>query len=237
MKKEKELYLVMSAFAGSYLDERDKENIGHENINFFKPSNDERYFLWFNSSGLMPKRLENFKGNITLLIVQNLKTRNREFKILALAKKCRLVNAIPNLKKYIENNVKYGNILAKDIFKDNTYQGSSDDNDTIATFFTEPENVYVPQDNVKPIIIRNIDGADIKQNMANQPMRIYIKDVEAFLKMINDDIQWKQFDKIKEELPGYKRKKDEYKVDNQDDLTPESKRKFEIYKFLDKTHF
>ena len=27
----------------------------------------------------MPKRLENFKGIITLLIVQNLKTRNREF--------------------------------------------------------------------------------------------------------------------------------------------------------------
>ncbi|HOC98216.1 MAG TPA: hypothetical protein PKK80_04200 [Bacilli bacterium] len=25
MKKEKELYLVMSAFAGSYLDERDKK--------------------------------------------------------------------------------------------------------------------------------------------------------------------------------------------------------------------
>lgn len=72
--------------------------------------------------------------------------------------------------------------------------------------------------------------------MANQPMRIYIKDVEAFLQMINDDIQWKQFDKIKEELPGYKRKKDEYKIDNQDDLTPESKQKFEIHKFLKKTN-
>lgn len=68
----KELNIVTNVFSGSYLEERESENIGHENINFFMPENTKgKYLLWLNHNGTFPENYRAFSGYINLLIVSN----------------------------------------------------------------------------------------------------------------------------------------------------------------------
>ena len=65
--------IVMNTFSGRYLQERSNNNICHENINFFCPSNcqidgKDQYLLWLNCDGNIQKKLMNYNGNITLLM-------------------------------------------------------------------------------------------------------------------------------------------------------------------------
>lgn len=211
------LYLVMNSFSGRYLGERSKKNIGHENINFFMPTgSDGKYFLWFNCDGIFPSsRTQDYDGEINLLMVTNFANEKDKFRVLAYAKNCHLVEGaiIPGQKEdaknrrhraFMENypNAKYGNAALEDIFADNTYQGNPDSCNTLATFYTEPQNILAPVDQSLTIQIKNTEGADIKQNMANEKMRMYIKDNEAFENLINS-FEWQCFDAERNILPGY----------------------------------
>lgn len=214
------LYLVMNTFSGRYLTEQSNKNIGHENINFFMPENTNgKYLLWFNAGGTIDKKYLKNKTDITLLMVTNYANEPDKYRVLAKAENCQLVNGAnitglkkenreKRYKKFLEsfNNATYGTQTIQDIFKDNTFHGEPDPENTLATFMTDPENVFVPNDKTYTIQIKNhknkAPNADIKQNMSNEQMRMYISNENEFKNIISK-IEWIPFDTTKKELPEY----------------------------------
>lgn len=96
------LYLVMNTFSGRYLTEQSNKNIGHENINFFMPKNTNgTYLLWFNSNGTIDKKYLKNNPDITLLMVTNYANESDQYRVLAMAKNCNIVDGadITGLKK------------------------------------------------------------------------------------------------------------------------------------------
>ena len=211
------LYIVMNSFSGRYLKEASNNNIGHETINFFKPkikSKPNLWLLWLNSGGIYPKIYKNFNGNITLLMVTNDINEKNKYIILAKAEKCNIVDGATisgesdkekneRFNKFLDffDEVKYGKKTLQEIFKDNVYHGKIDGKNTLATFYTEEENIFVPEVNTKILIAEN-DSADIKQNMSNESMRLYVKDNKSFNELMNK-IKWVGVDKKKNELPNF----------------------------------
>jgi hypothetical protein len=240
----KELNIVTNVFSGSYLEERESENIGHENINFFMPENTKgKYLLWLNHNGTFPENYRAFSGYINLLIVSNAGTGNYEYRILAYAKECEIVPGatipgqsldaqLTRYRRFLARfpNATYGSKTIQDIFKDNTYQNIAEEKNTLATFYTKPENVYVPKHQNIIIKIREEDDADLKQNLG-QVMRMYVEDRndEDFENLINK-IEWLPFDLEKKILPGYPKDKNNY-IGDSDSKAAQNK---EIYKFLEK---
>ncbi len=218
------LNLVMNTFSGRYLGERSNKNIGHENINFFMPSNtDGFYLLWFNCDGVFPVQYRAHDGEINLLMVTNFANEKDKFRVLAFAKNCHLIPGvtIPSQKPESKNarhtaflskfgNAQYGHETLENIFLDNTYQGNPDGDNTLATFYTSPDNISVPDDPNLTIQIRDVDGADIKQNMANEKMRMYIKDDDSFDALIKS-INWIPFDREHNILPGFNPNSNDFK--------------------------
>ncbi len=221
------LNVVMNTFSGRYLGERSDKNIGHENINFYMPDNTNgKYLLWFNSDGVFPESRKEADGDITLLMVTNFANEKDKFRVLALAKNCHIIPGvlIPSQQEKAKKdrnlefikefpNAKYGTVTIQKIFRDNTYHGNPDGKNTLATFYTEPQNVFVPKDKKTTIIIsKDNKNADIKQNMANEKMRMFITNSNnnVFEQLINT-IKWEQFDSQNKILPGYPKNSDNFK--------------------------
>ena len=218
------LNLVMNTFSGRYLGKRSNKNIGHENINFFMPSNtDGFYLLWFNCDGVFPVQYSTHDGEINLLMVTNFANEKDKFRVLAFAKNCHLIPGvtIPSQKPESKNarhtaflskfgSAQYGHETLENIFLDNTYQGNPDGGNTLATFYTSPDNISVPSNPNHTIQIRDVDGADIKQNMANEKMRMYIKDNDSFDALIKS-INWIPFDRKQNILPGFNPNSNDFK--------------------------
>ena len=196
----------MNTFSGRYLTEQSNKNIGHESMNFFLPNGtDDNFLLWLNSSGIINAELNKPDIDITLLMVTNFENEADKFRVLGLAKNCKVVDGadIPDnsntrkirFDKFNEQfpNAKYGNTLVKDIFKDNTYQGKPDGENTLATLFTNKRNVFVPSDPNWTIRIKEDSNADIKKNMGNERMRIYIEDDAEFENIVGGDDKWIEF--------------------------------------------
>ena len=223
--------IIMNTFSGRYLKERANNNIGHENINFFCPSDcqidgKDQYLLWLNCDGNIQKELMNYNGNITLLMVTNFANEKDYFRVLALAEKCYIINGVTTgtqkeqakkiryeafNRQFPEAN--YGGKKLKDIFDENTYQGVLDQTNTLATFYTEPQNVKVPSDINKTIRIKNDSTADIKQNMANEKMRMFITDENlSDAKKVIQDISWIPYDAEKGHLEYYPKCSNHYKA-------------------------
>lgn len=218
--------IVMNTFSGRYLLERSSKNIGHENINFFKPNGcGDKFFLYFNCDGTVKKSMKQYDGEITLLMVTNFANEKDKFRILGLAKKCHIINGatIPSQREEAKNkrhrlfmeqfpNVTYGNVSLEDIYLDNTYQGKLDGNNTLATFWVDEKDIFVPKNENLTIQIKDIDGADIKQNMANEKMRMLVKDNENF-ERLTKSIEWLPFDSKNNCLPRFPMNSDYYKED------------------------
>ena len=223
-------FIVMNTFSGRYLQERSNSNIGHENINFFCPSNcqidgKDQYLLWLNCDGNLQKDLMNYDGNITLLMVTNFANEKDCFRVLAIAEKCHIINGVTTGSQKEEAKksrfdafnlqfpeANYGGKKLKDIFDENTYQGILDQTNTLATFYTEPQNVKVPCDINKTIRIKNDPTADIKQNMANEKMRMFITDENVSdVEEVIQHISWIPYDAEKGYLKYYPQCSDYYK--------------------------
>ncbi len=225
-KYDEEIFLVMNSFSGRFLEEQLNGNIGHECMNFFLPDNTNgNFLLWFTNSGKVNKTCEKSNGKITLLIVTNENSIKNGYRVLAKAENCQIVDGATiesNEKQCKEQrrekskkqfgNSNYNNVNIIDIFKNNTYKGKPDPDDLLATFFTNKKNVYVPKE-ITIISISEDSGSDIMQNMANEKMRLYVKDKEKFVKLINN-IKWLGFDDSKNMLPGYPRDSSKFKPNN-----------------------
>lgn len=217
----------MNTLTGSYLEDNNGKNIGHECINFFTPKSDkskkgekkeDEYFLWFNASGKMPKQKEEiyeditdekYRENITLLMVSKQKNQKNMYRVLAKAEKCSVINGVTETsddedkKKTRYNefckqfpNVIYGKSTIQDIFKDNVSKGIPDGINTLATFYTYPNNIYIPKDPSWTIKLDKQAKAGakdvIRQNMS-RVMRMFIKldNRNDFEKIINSP-NWKR---------------------------------------------
>ncbi len=217
------LNLVMNTFSGRYVTERGSRNIAHENMNFFKPDNYDKFFLWFNSNGNIPEKYLDYDGNITLMMVTNFANEKDKFRILALAKNCHIIpeatitarnidekNEIHN--KFLERfpRIDYGANTLQGIYSDNSYKGEHDYYHF--TFWTESSNIFVPENETLTITINNIENADIKQNMSNESMRMYINDNSSFNQLVTN-IRWLPFDKKSNIIPHFSRNSSNYKND------------------------
>lgn len=238
--EKKKLYVVMNTFSGSYFEENDGRNIGHECINFFTPESgaNNKHLLWFNSDGKFNSTYANCDGNITLIMVTNFAAEIDKYRILAVAKNCSIIPGVKiptnsyNAKQDRYNefiNSSYGNASyfgkkIVEIFKDNTYQGVLEGNNTLATFYTEPENVLIPKDANATITIKNIDEenlgkihTDINQNFSNEKMRMYItEDNELAIKTLLDienSNKWIQINSVEDQPPRYSTNLANYKQD------------------------
>ena len=208
--------LVMNTFSGRYLLEQSNKNIGHENINFFKPTGcDDKWLLWFNCDGIVSKTILQDDGNINILMVTNFANEADKFRVLAFAKNCHIINGVttPSQSNQAKKsrfdafnnqfeNVSYGNVLLRDIFANNTYQGKPDSENTLASFWTDTNSIFVPEDENITIRIKKESTADINQNMANEKMRMYIEDDDSFDKLIKR-ISWIGYDNLNNCLPHF----------------------------------
>lgn len=217
-------YIIMNAFSGRYLTEESNKNIGHESMNFFMPDGtDGNFLLWFNSSGIISESMKGYDGKICLLMVTNHANEPDKFRVLALARDCKIINGatIPDSENSRKQrfksfnrqfpDAKYGNTLVKDIFKDNIYQGKPDSENTLATLYTNKNNMFVPRNQTWTIRIKDDPTADIKQNMANEKMRIYVKNDSEFKALINKPNCWIKFDSRSKRLANYPKNSDSYK--------------------------
>ena len=212
------LYIVMNTFSGEYLKESSSKNIGHENINFFSPKTRKSkniWFLWLNHDGILNDKYRIYDGKINLLMVTNDSIEKDKYIILARADNCKIVNGSlisgqnkeNREKRYNEfikefPDVKYGKKRIQDIYKNNIDKKMNNGINTLATFFTENKNICVPKETTK-IVIKDCANADIKQNMANERMRMFIKDNISFEQLINN-IEWIGIDKKRNILPSFK---------------------------------
>ena len=216
-------YIIMNTFSGRYLTEESNKNIGHESMNFFLPDGTEgNFLLWFNSSGIISESMKDYDGEICLLMVTNHANETDKFRILALAKDCKIINGatIPDNENTRKKrfrcfnkqfpNAKYGNKLVKNIFKDNIYQGKPDSKNTLATLYTSENNMFVPCDATWTIRIKDDSTADIKQNMANEKMRIYVKNDSEFEAIMNKPNSWLKFDSRSKCLKNYPKDSNSY---------------------------
>lgn len=207
MEKDEKIIIVNKMYAGSYLDENDSQNIGHEVVNLFSDDNGDNY-IYVNPSGIISPKY-NDKVGYVFLTKQYDKGCQEVLGITKvgqqLIKKPERKSDEPIEKQAIKykNQVKYcGQSLTK-IFKNNTYNGGEDSyfENPVLTF--KSEEFYSPKQGKRVLIAEKDspikeDGAVICRlsdyNFGHQSLRFYFSNrdektknaFESLEKLINN---------------------------------------------------
>ena len=204
---EEQYFIINKMYAGSYLDENDSQNIGHEVVNLFSDDNGNNY-IYVNPGGIIPSKY-NDKVKYVILTKQYDKGCQEVLGIAKvgqqLIKKPERKNDEPIEKQAIryKNQVKYyGQSLTK-IFKNNRYNGKEDNyfENPVLTF--KSEEFYLPKQNKRILIAEKDspiqeDNASICRlsdyNFGHQSLRFYFSNkdektknaFESLEKLINN---------------------------------------------------
>ncbi len=177
-KKERDVILINKMYTGSYLDDNDGNNIGHEIINFFKADDGNNYIY------ITPYGKSKYAENIKYILLTDAQ-KNNKYNIIAKVevkendskiKKCRSSKNIfkePYKDAHREQALKYkySKHFLYDIYKNNL----NNDNAIYVTF--QVENIFIPTKNIS--INFNKDKAEIKIDGEKKP--ITIKKNEVFI--------------------------------------------------------
>ncbi|HEM3654894.1 TPA: PD-(D/E)XK nuclease family protein [Streptococcus suis] len=144
--------IINKMYVGGYLSEGD--NIGHEIINLYK-ADDGKNYIYLNSQGT----IESSHGEscITVLLVR--KFASKTYKILAKADGITILDfadsKLPRIERYkgqVALGLTYGGVSLVDLFNENSYQGSLEEEKNAYTTFVadrviKPKNqIYITDD-------------------------------------------------------------------------------------------
>lgn len=160
-KEERDVILINKMYTGSYLDDNDGNNIGHEIINFFKADDGNNYIY------ITPYGKSKYTENIKYILLTDAQ-KNNKYNIIAKVqvkengskiKRCRSSKNIfkePYKDAHREQALKYkyGKHFLYDIYKNNL----NNDNAIYVTF--QVENIFKPTKNIS--INFNKDEAEIR---------------------------------------------------------------------------
>jgi hypothetical protein len=138
--------IINKMYVGGYLLEGD--NIGHEIINLYK-ADDGKNYIYLNSQGTID--LSHGKNRITVLMVRKFATKT--YKVLAKADGVMILDfadsRLPRKERYkgqVALGLTYGGISLVDLFNENSFRGSlEDEKNAYATFIADcpaPRKLY-----------------------------------------------------------------------------------------------
>ncbi|HTN68659.1 MAG TPA: PD-(D/E)XK nuclease family protein [Dysgonamonadaceae bacterium] len=130
--------IINKMYVGGYLLEGD--NIGHEIINLYK-ADDGKNYIYLNSQGTID--LSHGKNRITVLMVRKFATKT--YKVLAKADGVTILDfadsRLPRKERYkgqVALGLTYGGISLEDLFNENSFRGSlEDEKNAYATFIAD----------------------------------------------------------------------------------------------------
>lgn len=144
--------IINKMYVGAYLSEGD--NIGHEIINLYK-ADDGKNYIYLNSQGTI--ELSHGENRITILLVR--KFASKTYKVLAKAEGVTILDfadsKLPREERYkgqVALGLTYGGISLVDLFNENLYHGSLEDEKNAYTTFVadkviKPKNqLYITDD-------------------------------------------------------------------------------------------
>ncbi len=128
MDNDERYFIINKMYAGSYLDENDSQNIGHEVINLFSDDNGDNY-IYVNKSGIIPAKYDD-KIEAVILTRQYGKGCQEILGIATVGqqmiKESLKDKTINEQVKDYENKIKYGGQPISNIFRNNMYNGEED---------------------------------------------------------------------------------------------------------------
>ena len=144
--------IINKMYVGNYLSEGD--NIGHEIINLYK-ADDGKNYIYLNSQGCID--LSHGKNRLTILLVR--KFASKIYKVLAKAEGIKVLDFadknLPKEQRYkgqVALGLTYGGVSLVDLFNENSYRGSFDEDKNVYTTFVadmviKPKNqIYITDD-------------------------------------------------------------------------------------------
>ena len=144
--------IINKMYVGGYLSEGD--NIGHEIINLYKADNGKNY-IYLNSQGTI--ELSRGENSITVLLVR--KFASKIYKVLAKAECITILDfadsKLPRKERYkgqVALGLTYGGVSLVDLFNENSYRGSLEEEKNAYTTFVadrviKPKNqIYITDD-------------------------------------------------------------------------------------------
>lgn len=144
--------IINKMYVGAYLSEGD--NIGHEIINLYK-ADDGKNYIYLNSQGTI--ELSHGENRITILLVR--KFASKTYKVLSKAEGVTILDfadiKLPRKERYkgqVALGLTYGGISLVDLFNENSYHGSFEDEKNAYTTFVadkviKPKNqIYITDD-------------------------------------------------------------------------------------------
>ncbi|MBR2658896.1 PD-(D/E)XK nuclease family protein [Candidatus Saccharibacteria bacterium] len=189
MDNDEKFFIINKMYAGSYLDENDSQNIGHEVINLFSDDNGDNY-IYINPSGIIAPK---YNDKVEYVFLTKQYDRGCQ-EVLGVAKVGQQLIRKPEKKDdepieqqaaEYKNKVKYYGQSLTRIFKNNTYNGGEDGyfDNPVLTFKTE--EFYLPKQDRRILIAEKDssiqeDGATICRlsdyNFGHQSLRFYFSD-------------------------------------------------------------
>ena len=139
--------IINKMYVGAYLSEGD--NIGHEIINLYK-ADDGKNYIYLNSQGTI--ELSHGENRITVLLVR--KFASKTYKVLAKAEGVTILDfadsKLPREERYkgqVALGLTYGGISLIDLFNENSYHGSLQEEKNAYTTFVA-DKVIKPKDQI-----------------------------------------------------------------------------------------
>ena len=152
MTKMNREIIINKMYVGNYLSEGD--NIGHEIINLYK-ADDGKNYIYLNSQGFID--LSHGKNRLTILLAR--KFASKIYKVLAKAEGIKVLDFadknLPKEQRYkgqVALGLTYGGVSLVDLFNENSYRGSFDEDKNVYTTFVadmviKPKNqIYITDD-------------------------------------------------------------------------------------------
>lgn len=131
--------IINKMYTGAYLSEGD--NIGHEIINLYK-ADDGKNYIYLNPQGTID--VSHWENKITILLVR--KFASKTFKVLAKAEDVTILDfsdsKLPRIERYkrqVELGLTYGGVCLVDLFNENLYNGSFEEEKNTYTTFVADE--------------------------------------------------------------------------------------------------
>lgn len=158
---EERYFVINKMYAGSYLDENDSQNIGHEVVNLFCDDNGDNY-IYVNPGGIIPAK---YNDKIEYVILTKQYDKGCQ-EVLGIAKVGQQLIKKPERKsdepiekqtiKY-KNRIKYCSQSLTKIFKNNRYNGKVDSFSENPVLTFKSEEFYSPKQG-KRILIAEKDS-------------------------------------------------------------------------------
>lgn len=180
-QKKREI-ILNKMYAGGYLSEGD--NIGHEIINLYK-ADDGKNYIYLNSQGTI--ELSHKENEITVLLVR--KFASKIYKILAKAEGVAILDfadsRLPREERYngqVQLGLTYGEAHLVDLFIENLYHGSLQEEKNAYTTFTV-DQVIKPKHQILITDDSSISGDNIffirtNKGFGNQTLREFFREDE-----------------------------------------------------------